>query len=63
MTSSLKARLGRLETRLGGAGRQWVIQVPEGMDADEALAKLGITPAKNDMVVVLRLFGELVFRP
>ena len=59
MTSSLKARLGRLETRLGGAGRQWVIQVPEGMDADDALAKLGITPASNDMVVVLTLFGEL----
>jgi hypothetical protein len=28
------------------------------MDADDALAKLGITPAKNDMVVVLSLFGE-----
>jgi hypothetical protein len=29
------------------------------MDADDALAKLGITPAKNDMVIVLTLFGEL----
>jgi hypothetical protein len=36
-----------------------VIKVPEGMDADDALAKLGITPAKNDMVVVLTLFEEL----
>jgi hypothetical protein len=29
------------------------------MDANDALAKLGITPANNDMVVVLTLFGEL----
>jgi hypothetical protein len=29
------------------------------MDTDDALRKLGITPAKNDMIVVLTLFGEL----
>jgi hypothetical protein len=59
MTSGLRARLGRLEARVGLTGCQWVIKVPEGMDADDALAKLGITPAKNDLVVVLTLFGEL----
>jgi hypothetical protein len=59
MTSNLKARLTRLETRVGIAGRQWVIQMPEGMDADEGLGKLGITPGHGDMVIVLRSFGQL----
>ena len=59
MTSSLKARLVRLEAHAGGAGCQWVIQVPDNMDTDDALGRLGVTPAKNDIVVVLRLFGEL----
>jgi hypothetical protein len=59
MSAGLKARLGRLETRAGVASRQWVIRVPEGMNTDNALRKLGITPAGNDMVVVPRLFEQL----
>jgi hypothetical protein len=57
MATSLKVRLSRLETRVGVAGRQWVVKVPDGMKTGDALEKLGITPADSDMVVVLRSFG------
>jgi hypothetical protein len=57
--TSARSLIDTRETRVGIAGRQWVIQVSEGMNTDDALRKLSITPADNDIVVVLRTFEQL----
>jgi hypothetical protein len=53
-----RARLARLEKARGvGAWRTRVVEVPDGMGGEEALARLGIASGAGGLVVFVTHYG------